>query len=43
VLEAELVDNGSHFLTRDPVVIIDDIEQFIGHGGFPEYRMNKGP
>ncbi len=34
VLEAALVDNGSHFLTCDPVIIIDDIEQFLVHGGF---------
>jgi len=42
VLEAALVDNGSHFLACDLIVIIDNIEQFIGHSGFPEYCINEG-
>jgi hypothetical protein len=42
VLEAALVYNSSPFLACDQIVIIDDIEQLIGHGGYPEYRMNKG-
>jgi hypothetical protein len=35
VLEAALVDNGSHFLARDQVIIIYNVEQFIRHNGFP--------
>jgi hypothetical protein len=41
VLEAALVDNGSHFLARDQVIIIYNVEPFIRHNGFPEYWKKK--